>query len=211
MRLERGPGIVSLPDFAPIPDDVELPVILKAGDDVSTDEILPGGTRGMAYWSKVENMAEVAFDGVDPEYPERARATRDAGGHAVVGGRNYGQGSSREQAALAPRYLGLRVVIAKRFARMHWENLANFGVLPLVFADPGDYDRLRRDDRIALSGVHRALRSRRELRVAVAGGDQLTVRHDLSPRQVDLLLQGGLINWMRARLGSRQAAGARPR
>ncbi|MDQ3966324.1 MAG: aconitate hydratase [Actinomycetota bacterium] len=202
--LAKGPSIVSLPDFEPLPESLELPVLLKLGDDVSTDEILPAGTRAMPLWSSVTGMSEFAFEGCDPSYPERAKEVREAGGHAVVGGRNYGQGSSREHAALAPRYLGLRVVIAKRFARIHWENLVNFGVLPLTFADESDYETLEQGDTLALSGVPEALRDRRELRLENrTKSTELAVRHELSARQVDVLLKGGLINWMRERLKER--------
>jgi aconitate hydratase len=204
--LERGHGIVSLPEFEPLADELELPVLLKMADDVSTDEILPGGTRGMAYWSKVEKMSEVAFDGIDPTYPERAAAVRDTGGHAVVGGRNYGQGSSREQAALAPRYLGLRCVIAKSFARIHWENLVNFGVLPLTFVEGGAYDAVEVEDVLVLESVHEALRTGAELTVYNrTKGAPFAVRHDLSARQLELLLEGGVINWIRRRVGNSPA------
>ncbi|MCA1715920.1 MAG: aconitate hydratase, partial [Actinobacteria bacterium] len=147
---------------------------------------------------------EYAFEGSDPGYPERAKEVLEQGGHAVVGGRNYGQGSSREQAALAPRYLGLRVVIAKQIARIHWENLVNFGVLPLTFADESDYDALEQGDTLALSGVPEALRNGSELTLQNrTKGVELTVRHGLSDRQIEVLLQGGLINWMRERLEER--------
>jgi aconitate hydratase len=201
VELAKGPNIVSLPDFEPFPESLELPVLLKVGDDVSTDEMLPAGTRAMPLWSSVTGMSEFAFEGCDPSYPERAQEVFKAGGHAVVGGRNYGQGSSREHAAIAPRYLGLRVVIAKRFARIHWENLVNFGVLPLTFADESDYDSVEQGDTLALSGIPEALRNGRELRLENrTKGTELTVRHGLSARQIDVLLKGGLINWMRERL-----------
>jgi aconitate hydratase len=204
VELQKGPSIVSLPDFEPLPESLELPVLLKAGDDISTDEILPAGTRAMPFWSSVTGMSEYAFEGCDPSYPERAEEIRETGGHAVVGGRNYGQGSSREHAALAPRYLGLRVVIAKRFARIHWENLVSFGVLPFTFADESDYDSIEQGDTLALSGMPEALRTGRELRLENRTKDtELTVRHGLSERQVEVVLKGGLINWMRERLKER--------
>jgi aconitate hydratase len=201
VELQKGPSHVSLPDFEPFPESLELPVLLKVGDDVSTDEILPAGTTAMPLWSSVTGMSEYAFEGCDPSYPERAKEAREEDGHAVVGGRNYGQGSSREHAAIAPRYLGLRVVIAKRFARIHWENLVNFGVLPLTFAEESDYEAIEQGDTLVLSGVPDALRSGRELRLENhTKGAELTVRHGLSERQVDVMLKGGLINWMRERL-----------
>ena len=205
VELAKGPSIVSLPDFEAFPESPELPVLLKVGDDVSTDEILPAGTRAMPLWSSVTGMSEYAFEGCDPSYPERAKEVREEGGHAVVGGRNYGQGSSREHAALAPRYLGLRVVIAKQFARIHWENLVNFGVLPLTFADESDYDSIEQGDKLVLSSVPEALRDGRELRLENrTKGAGLRLRHGLSERQIDVMLTGGLINWMRERLKERE-------
>jgi len=205
VELAKGPSTVSLPDFEAFPESPELPVLLKVGDDVSTDEILPAGTRAMPLWSSVTGMSEYAFEGCDPSYPERAKEVSEEGGHAVVGGRNYGQGSSREHAALAPRYLGLRVVIAKQFARIHWENLVNFGVLPLTFADESDYDSIEQGDKLVLSSVPEALRDGRELRLENrTKGAGLRLRHGLSERQIDVMLTGGLINWMRARLKERE-------
>jgi aconitate hydratase len=123
---------------------------------------------------------------------------RDQGGHALVGGENYGQGSSREHAALAPRYLALRVVIAKSFARIHWQNLVNFGILPLTFADPADYDRIDRDDVLRITGVHDTSNRDDRINAELAGKSvRIALRHDLSPRQIDLLLAGGVINWLR--------------
>ena len=202
VSLERGPNVRALPDLDPIADAFELPVLLVMGDDVSTDEILPAGARVLPFRSNIDRISEFAFDGIDRSYPERARAVRDAGGHAVVGGRNYGQGSSREHAALAPRSLGLRIVIAIQFARIHRANLINFGVLPLVFADPDDHAHIAQGDRLAIAGLHRKLRDRTtlELEHRTRRG-AIRVTHGLSPRQIDVVLAGGLISWMRRRLG----------
>ena len=201
VELVKGPNIASLPDFDPFPETIELPVLLKIGDDISTDEILPAGTSAMPLWSSITGMSEYTFEGCDPSYPERAKEVKEEGGHAIVGGHNYGQGSSREHAALAPRYLGLQVVLAKQIARIHWENLVNFGVLPLLFTDESDYDSIEQDDVFELSNVPEALRNGRELRLENrTKGTKLTVRHGLSKRQVDVLLKGGLINWMRERV-----------
>lgn len=202
VEIWKGPNHVDIPDFEPLPEEIELPVLLKVGDDVSTDEIMPAGTRAMPLWSSVTGMSKYAFEGCDPSYPERAWEVRDAGGHAIVGGRNYGQGSSREKAALAPRYLGLRVVIAKRYARIHWENLVNYGILPLTFADETEYGAIEQGDTLSLSGVPEALRSGcRELIIENRNkGTSLKIRHSLSERQVDIILKGGLIRWMRERI-----------
>jgi aconitate hydratase len=146
-------------------------------------------------------VAEFAFEGIDGAYAERACKRRERGErHVIVAGANYGQGSSRENAAIAPRYLGLEVVIAKSFARIHWQNLVNFGVLPLTFADPADYGRLDMGDTIRLAGVAGALKAGREFDVEVEGsGGMIRVRHTLSERQIDILLAGGAINWRRER------------
>ena len=201
LALEKTPNIVSIPELDIIPDDLVLPVMLKVGDDISTDDIMPAGARVMPFWSNIPKTSEFAFESVDDSYPQRARENREGNGHTIIAGNNYGQGSSRENAALAPRYLGLRVVVAKSIARIHWQNLINFGVLPLTFADPGDYDGLEPGDVIRIDGVHAALKTARELRCSRAGKQgTIALQHALSPRQVDLLLTGGVINWLRQRL-----------
>ncbi|MEX1098225.1 MAG: aconitate hydratase [Planctomycetales bacterium] len=201
VELVKGPNIASLPEFDELPDELELPVLLKVGDDISTDAIMPAGSRVLPYRSNIPEISRFVFEIVDETYPERAEEVRDEGGHAVVGGANYGQGSSREHAALAPRYLGLRVVLAKSFARIHWQNLVNFGILPLVFADASDYDGIGPGHRLRLGGLRR-LGESAELSVEhLDRGASFTVRHGLSPRQVEILLAGGLINHVAARRG----------
>src|SRR5437588_1131576 len=157
VELVKGPNIVSLPEFDPLEKEIEAVVLLKVGDNVSTDEIMPAGQRVLPYRSNIPKMAEFVFDAIDESFPQRALDVRDAGGHLIVGGENYGQGSSREHAAIAPRFLGLRAVIAKNFARIHWQNLANFGILPLEFADPGDYDRIEQGDVVVLDDVREVI------------------------------------------------------
>lgn len=194
--LVRGPGISLLPDFAPLPDTIEGPVLLKAGDDVSTDEISPAGAKALPYRSDIPRLAQFTLTRISPDYPERAVRTKDSGGHLIVGGDNYGQGSSREHAAITPRYLGVRAVIAKSFARIHWQNLANFGVLALEFQDPADHDRIDSGDQLRLTGLHAALtpHAAPTLRVHNATRDQdYLVRHRLSPRQRAAVLAGGSI------------------
>jgi aconitate hydratase len=149
-QLERGPNISGLPDLSRLPDTMELPVLLKMGDNISTDEISPAGARALPYRSNIPALAEFTFHGVDEQYPSRAK---ESGAHAVVAGDNYGQGSSREHAAITPRYLGLAVVIARSFARIHWQNLANFGILALEFANPADLDRIEPGDVLRLDDL----------------------------------------------------------
>ncbi|WP_240610021.1 hypothetical protein [Billgrantia endophytica] len=121
-------------------------ILLVAGDNVSTDDIMPAGRRVMPYWSSVYASAPFTFEAIDADYVRRAEATREHGGHAIVAGHNYGQGFSRENAALVPRYLGLQVVLAKSFARIHWQNLICFGALPLSFIEEADAARLEQGD-----------------------------------------------------------------
>ena len=195
VELVKGPNIRSLPEFDPLPDSLALPVLLKMGDDVSTDEILPAGAKVLPYRSNIQKIEDFAFERIDSTYVERARAVRATTGHAVVAGRNYGQGSSREHAAVAPRDLGLRVVLAKGFARIHRQNLINYGVLPLVFVDPEDYDRLRKGDVLHVRDLRRALESGKEIMLEC--GRPIAARHGLTEKQVDTILAGGLINWHR--------------
>src|SRR5919106_120782 len=197
-RLQKGPNIASLPELEPIQGDLALPVLLKVGDDLSTDEISPAGGRALPFRSNIPKISAFAFDVVDESYVGRAEAVRERGGHAVIGGDNYGQGSSREHGALAPRYLGLRLVVARSFARIHWQNLVNFGILPLTFDDPSDYDRIEQDDVLEIAGVHEAVKGGGPIKAVLAGKDEtMVLRHDLSARQVNLLLAGGVINWLR--------------
>jgi aconitate hydratase len=206
VELVKGPNIESLPDFEPLPDRIEGTVLLKVGDNVSTDEIMPAGQRVLPFRSNIPKMAEFVFDPIDESFPERALDVRDAGGHLVVGGENYGQGSSREHAAIAPRFLGLRAVIAKSFARIHWQNLVNFGIVPLEFSDPADYDRVDQDDVIVLDGLHDGLADEGRSLVAenTTKGERYDLAHRLSPRQVDVVLAGGLIPVFKQQLESRR-------
>jgi aconitate hydratase len=161
----------------------------------------------LPFRSNIPRISEFSFEGVDPDYPSRARKVREAGGHAVVGGRNYGQGSSREHAALGPRYLGLRAVLARSFARIHRENLVNFGVLPLVLDDGGAYEMLETGGELHLRGLREQLGSGEPFGVEERrAGRTIRVRHDLTRRQMELILAGGLVNWMRRRLRERASS-----
>ena len=207
VKLVKGPNIGTLPDFDPLPGRLELPVALKVGDNISTDEILPAGAKVLPLRSNIAKISEFTFSAVDETYASRARDLLDGGGHVVVGGANYGQGSSREHAAIAPRYLGLRVVLAVSFARIHWQNLANFGVLALEFCDEADYQMVVADDVLAIDDVRDAVAAGPELTVRnVTQDTEYTVRHRLSPRQVEMVLAGGLIPLLRQR--AERAAGS---
>ncbi|HEX2153115.1 MAG TPA: aconitate hydratase [Acidimicrobiia bacterium] len=200
VALEKGPNIVSLPEFEPLGDRLELPVLLSLGDDISTDEIMPAGARVLPFRSNIPEISRFCFDVVDDSYPKRARETGGAG-HAIVAGRNYGQGSSREHAVIAPRYLGLRVVLASSIARIHRQNLPNFGVMPLTWADPATATVVEQGDTLVIEGIHDALASGTAPTVTHREtGLGLEVTQDLSEREARVLLRGGLLNWMKQRL-----------
>ena len=200
VELVKGPNIASLPDFSTLPDAIEAPVLLALGDDVSTDEILPAGARVLPYRSNIPQLATFAFYQIDEGYAEAAANCKDTTGHLIVGGANYGQGSSREHAAIAPRYLGTRAVLAESFARIHWQNLANFGIAPLEFADSADRQRIVKGDTLRIDGLRDAIEQRRDITVHNSTRDEeYVVRHSLSDRQIEILLAGGLISWLRQR------------
>lgn len=198
IELIRGPNIRSLPQLDPLPDTLCGPVLIKTGDNVSTDEILPAGSRALPFRSNLPELSRFVFERIDDSFYSRAM-DRDRADFFVVGGENYGQGSSREHAALAPRYLGLRCVVAKSFARIHWQNLVNFGVVPLTFVDRRSYDEIRQGDELRLDNLHAALASTRHLSLVVTStGQAFDVRHTLSDRQLTILRFGGLIEMVKS-------------
>ena len=198
--LEKGPNIHSLPDFDPLPDRLHLPVLLRVGDDVSTDHIMPAGARVLPFRSNIPEISRFVFYQVDEHFHERASKRKDTG-FAVVGGRNYGQGSSREHAAIAPRYLGLRVVVARSFARIHRQNLANFGVLPLTFEDEGEYERLGEDVELHFEGLVAGVREGNVVEARVMPeGRLIRLTHNLSRRERAMILDGSLINVVKREL-----------
>src|SRR5690606_10633062 len=163
----------SIPSMDELHDHMELPILLKLGDNISTDEILAGGARVLPFRSNLPEISKFAFEIIDRTYYTRGKETVDQGGHAVVGGFNYGQGSSREHAALAPRYLGLRVALVKDFARIHWQNLVNFGVLPLTFSDVSDYDLLVQGDVLFLKDIRNQIERSNKIEIEVKGKNQM--------------------------------------
>lgn len=209
VELVKSANIASLPKLDPLQDDLELAVLLKVGDDISTDEIMPAGARVLPYRSNIPKISEFVYEIVDPTYARRAFEYKKLGGHAIIGGENYGQGSSREHAALAPRYLGLRVVIAKSFARIHHRNLVNYGILPLVFDDPAAYELIESGDVIVLSGLHQQLTDRDWMEVHVPKkGITFTASHNLNQRLVDVLFSGDLTRWVRSQPSSSSSSGS---
>lgn len=199
VKLVKGPNITSIPTLARLQQELTLIVLLKVGDNISTDEIMPAGARVLPYRSNIPKISEFCFDIIDDTYAKRARELRDKGKqHAIIGGENYGQGSSREHAALAPRFLGLQLVVAKSFARIHWENLINFGVLPLTFANQDDDKRIQQGDVLVIKDVIAAIKQGNELTAKIEGKNtEITLKHRFSKRQIEILEEGGLINWVK--------------
>ncbi|XBQ15126.1 MAG: aconitate hydratase [Oceanicaulis sp.] len=202
VELVKGANVGEMPELDALPDALKLCVLIKAGDDVSTDEILPGGAEVLPLRSNIGKIAEFSFIRVDDTYVENARAlSEDFDGHAVIAGENYGQGSSREHAALAPRHLGLRCVIAKSFARIHRQNLINFGIVPLIFASEDDYEAARTGAALSIEGLEEAVKTAEEIEVAL-GDETITCRLDLSDRERERLAAGGAVNQIRAALAA---------
>jgi aconitate hydratase len=197
VEIRRGPNIAPLPTRDAMPESLSSKVLLVLGDNITTDHIMPAGAKILPLRSNIPKISEFVYFYVDESFASRAKA---AGSSAVIGGDNYGQGSSREHAALAPMYLGLRFVLAKSFARIHKTNLVNFGIIPLQFADETDYGRIKQDDVLRIDNVVSSLRSGRNLTVAnETQGFEIQAKYDLSSRQVDILCDGGLLNYTKNR------------
>ncbi len=194
IEIPRGPNIHPPPEQKPLPDTLELRVLIVAPDDISTGDLSPDGATVMAYRSNVPAIAEFTFQHRDPEFPRRAK---EWGGGFIVAGHNYGQGSSREHAALAPAQLGVRAVIAKSFARIHRRNLIAQGIVPLLFGDESDYDKAELGQTWKIAGVHSIAEGEDELEVEIDGGDAITLTHDLLPREREIVVAGGLIRYLK--------------
>jgi aconitate hydratase len=194
VEIVTGPNIITFPEFEPLPETLEARVVIKVGDNFSTDHILPAGNRVLPFRSNIPAISRFVFEQVDPGFPRRAE---EAVNGVVVGGENYGQGSSREHAALAPRYLGIRVKLAKSFARIHKANLVNFGILPLTFKDPGDYELVNQGDTLKFTNLREQVAGgAREIPFTV-GGRRIISRLDVSLRERQELLAGGTLNYVK--------------
>lgn len=186
----KGPNIKPFPETRPLDDSIEAEVILKVEDNITTDHIMPAGAKILPYRSNIPFLSKFCFSVIDESFAERAL---EAGQGIIVGGSNYGQGSSREHAALVPLYLGIRAVVAKSFARIHAANLVNAGILPLVFENPDDYELVKQGDKIALHGVHEGLKADRVY--LEADGHRIPLVMELADRQKEILLAGGLLKY----------------
>ncbi len=201
VEVIRGPNIAPFPDFEPMPESWKGKVILKLGDNITTDHIMPAGAKILPLRSNIPAISEYVFDSVAENFAAEMKEAAGAGHFGVVvGGDNYGQGSSREHAALAPRYLGVQVKIVKSFARIHKANLINFGILPLEFANPDDYDKLKGGDELVINGIRQSLlddlKEVEEVEVEV-NGIAIKAVLDLSRRHREIMVAGGLLNWAR--------------
>jgi len=194
VEITTGPNILPFPDFEALPDALQLQVVFKVGDNISTDHIMPAGNKVLPLRSNIPAIAEHVFEQMDTEFPARAKA---AGNSVVIGGENYGQGSSREHAAIAPRYLGVRAKIAKSFARIHKANLVNFGIVPLVFKTPADYDLIQQGDMIALPDIRRLVGEGASEIPARINDKEIILSLDVSERQRRELLAGGTLNFVK--------------
>ncbi|MDM7934895.1 MAG: aconitase family protein, partial [Methanothrix sp.] len=193
IKIYRGPNIGEPPVNTPMPESIEGVVTIKVGDLVTTDHIMPAGSR-LKYRSNVPKYAEFVFEPIDREFASRAAALRDGGIHnVIVAGQSYGQGSSREHAALCPMYLGVKAVIAKSIERIHAANLVNFGILPMSFEDERDYDALETGERIGIPGIRMALQRGDESVKARIGDREAVLKMRLSERERDIILAGGLL------------------
>ena len=192
VQIERGPNILPMPLGTPLEDSLEARVALKVGDNITTDHIMPAGAKILPYRSNVPKLSEFCFTVCDEEFPARAKAL---GKSIVVGGANYGQGSSREHAALVPMYLGVRAVIAKSFARIHAANLLNYGILPLTFEDAQDYQRISQGDDLCLEGLFSSLETGKFTLQDRTTGERFALRCTLCQRQRDILRAGGLLRY----------------
>ncbi|RMH07481.1 MAG: aconitate hydratase, partial [Aquificota bacterium] len=200
VEIYRGPNIKPLPEFDPLPESIQGEVALIVGDNITTDHIMPAGAKILPLRSNIYAISEYVYHYVDPEFVGRAKRIRDEKKKAsvIIGGENYGQGSSREHAALAPRFLGVRVVIAKSFARIHHANLVNFGIVPLEFVNKADYDKFSLGDQIEVPDLINRLKEGKEVVVInKTTGEEVVCKYNLTPKQVSVLMAGGLLNWVK--------------
>lgn len=193
LEILRGPNIKAFPDSRPQEDTLEAPLVLKVGDNITTDHIMPAGSKILPYRSNIPHLSQFCFSVCDETFPERAKA---AGTSIIVGGNNYGQGSSREHAALVPLYLGVRAVVTKSFARIHAANLINAGIMPLTFKNPEDYDKVNQDDVLKLSGIYEGMDKGEITMTDVTTGETFVLCCSFTERQKEILKAGSLLAYV---------------
>ncbi len=193
VEILRGPNIKPFPDSCPQEDELKAGVSLKAGDNITTDHIMPAGAKILPYRSNIPHLSQYCFEVCDKEFPERAKAM---GSSIIVGGSNYGQGSSREHAALVPLYLGVKAVVTKSFARIHAANLINAGIMPLTFANPEDYEKINQEDKIRITGVFAGMESGEMTLEDLTNGEKIKLVCSFTDRQRAILKDGGLLKYV---------------
>ena len=193
VEILRGPNIKPFPDSCPQEDELKAGVSLKAGDNITTDHIMPAGAKILPYRSNIPHLSQYCFEVCDKEFPERAKAM---GSSIIVGGSNYGQGSSREHAALVPLYLGVKAVVTKSFARIHAANLINAGIMPLIFANPEDYEKINQEDEIRITGVFAGMESGEMTLEDLTNGEKIKLVCSFTDRQRAILKDGGLLKYV---------------
>jgi aconitate hydratase len=192
--IVKGPNIKEVPVKAPLASEIKAEVILKTGNNITTDDIMPAGSKVLPYRSNIPAISEFVFENIDKTFSSRAKEAKEKGGAIVVGGENYGQGSSREHAAIAPMFLGVQAVIVKSFARIHRANLINFGILPLLFKTEQDYDRIEQGDVLDIRNAAEAVKDGQKFSVTnVTKGYTFEVTSNLNDREKELILKGGLL------------------
>ena len=196
IKVERGPNIKPIPKGSAPADDLYTSIVLKVGDNITTDHIMPAGTKVLPYRSNIPKMSEFCFTVCDPNFPERAKAM---GGGIILGGSNYGQGSSREHAAMVPQYLGIKAVIAKSFARIHVANLINFGIVPFTLLNEEDYDKISELDEVSIQGFADAVRSKGSATLTdKTKSAEIPLVLNLTERQRKILLSGGMLQYTKS-------------
>lgn len=196
VEIKKGPNIAGYPETSPLADSLDIKCSLKVGDNITTDHIMPAGAKILPLRSNIPEISKYCFTVCDETFPERAKKL---GSSVIIGGENYGQGSSREHAALAPLYLGVKAVIVKSFARIHKANLINAGILPLTFKNPGDYDKISQGDALEFKNLREAVKNGGDI-VAKVGGKDIPLELDISDRDREILLAGGLLDYTREAL-----------
>jgi aconitate hydratase len=199
----KGPNIKEVSVKGPLKEKIDAEVLLKLGDNITTDDIMPAGSAVLPFRSNIPAISRFVFRNLDATFSDRADGAKGKGGGIIIGGENYGQGSSREHAAIAPMFLGVQAVIVKSFARIHRSNLINFGILPLVFGDPQDLDRVEKGDRLVIKDLSASLSGGRPVVVEnTTKGYSFSAKADLNARERQILIKGGLLPYTKERAGS---------
>jgi aconitate hydratase len=200
VEIIRGPNIAPLPPFDPLPETLEGIFVLKVGDNITTDHIMPAGAQILPLRSNLPAISQFVYKNVDPDFAKKSLELKEKGmAVGIVGGENYGQGSSREHAALAPRYLGVRVKLARSFARIHRSNLINFGILPLTFENPADYEKISQGDSFIIENIRNLIeKGEKRVKIIIKGKGEVWALAELTERERECILKGSLLNLAKA-------------